>query len=374
MDDARDEDPEREQALLDALLSRRFDLARGYLRGARLDRSPYRTTVDERLAAASAAERAIDLIERGEPVAAHFCLIDAEGEEPHPLEPAIQTVIGALCEAAGELVVARAAHLAGLTYDDALRIEAAVPMTTDAMDDAVNTRALALYRKGVEERPHDLALREAYVVRLARGGDVAAAEEAARQLIERAPTRPAAHLVLVDLLATSEREDEARQASRAACEACADVASVWIARGDLLEQAGQADEAHAAFERALALEPDAWAAHLGLERLLVAGDARDLVAHYRRMLPHAEDGGQEDRIADEIDRLEGELAGGEAVLEARRAIARRREERAAAIDELITPPRVAGAQHRAQTVGIASLVLAGLVIALAVVVGLAARR
>lgn len=166
--------------------------------------------------------------------------------------------------------------------------------------------ALEFVREGREAFPEDAGLAVAEASLLSDAGDAAAAEAVLTPFFEASPSDPRLANELALALVAQDRTDEAREVllqgaaegdatvrfnlaqalleaglpSAAAEELSVDVGSeqtdpeVWAVYGTALSGAGQVDEARAAFERALELDPAQDLATRGLRRL----DERERVA------------------------------------------------------------------------------------------------
>lgn len=145
--------------------------------------------------------------------------------------------------------------------------------------------AVEAFAKAVQAAPGSIDPREKLGLALFRAGRVAEAETAFRQAIELAPDAINARRWLIEVLMTLEDLGRAADEARALADICPDDAEILALGGIALWRAGDTDEAGAAFEQALALDPDCLAAISGIAVARASlGDAAGAAAGYRRVL------------------------------------------------------------------------------------------
>ena len=198
-----------------------------------------------------------------------------------------ERITGAASDVRGSIVTA-ARRLAGnSTGARALRVSAAVLLLAWGTIDQVRYY-LALHTDNLADLQRAAALDafdSSVQVRLARramdDGQAQLAETAWRRAMHANPADPAPRHGLLQLLISQKRYDEAYQLTDAALEFSPKDANLLLDRGMLALQKGDAKEARADWELALAADPGELNAHLYLANELDReGKAREAARHY----------------------------------------------------------------------------------------------
>jgi len=149
--------------------------------------------------------------------------------------------------------------------------------------------AITEFRKGLELKPDDVALRYWLGAALYASGDGLAAEREFRAVVQRAPDHANAHFSLGAIDDATGRRREAIEEYSAAVKADPTLPDARLRLADALRTSGQLEASLAQYERAVDLDPrlvDAWigGAHvlIGLARY---GQARDWLLRAQRVHP-----------------------------------------------------------------------------------------
>jgi tetratricopeptide (TPR) repeat protein len=264
----------------------------------------------------------------GEPITAYYRISDQRRGQLGELGALCLASIGDLLYARGELLYAAAAYSAipganRLEELEEVLVELRIPHSE--LDELVSRAGIEFWTQHLEAEPGDAVGWTCLAQHALTSGRRPLAARAAERAIELDQELPDAHAVLATL--AEDRGDlvRARQLLERGASAAPD-AGLLCALGEVLERLDEDSLSLQAFERALDLEPELWAALEGRRRLLEAAEDWEMLAdHLERMSEHAADLDQADLLRRERHRICVERLGqGERVFEERRHAARER--------------------------------------------------